>query len=128
MGAARLDQKDLILPVVFVPWDHSARQDLLRKEQKMLRTVGLRTDLQHEITAGRSYFAGTPSAKFTLVVLQNDSFSASLRTNGLGRDALSKQQNHNEQLESIGPGDSPQAADYIDRFCDWKLHICEYVA
>jgi hypothetical protein len=87
--------------VVFVPWDHSARQDLLRKEQKMLRTVGLRTDLQREITAGRSYFAGTASAKFTLVLLQHDSFSASLRTNRLARDALSKQQNQDEQLERI---------------------------
>src|SRR5260370_33949292 len=117
-----------MLRVVFVLWDHSARQNLLRKEQKMLRTVGLRTDLQHEIAAGRSLFAGTPSAKFTLVLLQDNSFSASPRTNGLGRDALSKQQNHNEQLESIGHGDSPQGADYIDRFCDWKLHICEYFA
>src|SRR6266851_1229344 len=69
----------------------------------MFRAVGLRTHFQQEITARRRYpLARTASAKLAFVLLQNDSLSASFRRDGLGRDALSAQQNHSEQLDRMG--------------------------
>ena len=43
----------------------------------MFRAIGLLTDLQQEITAGRGpILARTASAKFAFVLLQDNSFSA----------------------------------------------------
>lgn len=51
VSAACLDQQDLFLSVVFVPWYRYSGVNFLRKEQEMLRAVRLWADLQQEVSA-----------------------------------------------------------------------------
>src|SRR5262245_16564982 len=88
VGAAGLNQDDLLLAEVPVPLDDCTRMKFLGEDQEMLRAIGLRTDLQQEFSAGRgNTLARTPCAKLAFELVQDGRRRTITPSLGLGHNA-----------------------------------------
>src|SRR5262245_17715950 len=88
MGAACLNQDDLVLAEVPVPLDDCAGMKFLAEDQEMLRAIGLRTDLQQELSAGSGYtLPRTAGAKLAFVLLQDGRLRTVTPSRGLSHKA-----------------------------------------
>src|SRR5262249_44137460 len=88
VGAACLNQDDLVLSEVPVPLDDCTRMKFLGEDQEMLRAIRLRTDLQQELSTGRgNTLARTPGAKLAFVLVQDGRRRTITPSRGLSRNA-----------------------------------------
>lgn len=75
MNGPFFDVNEFILPKVFVEWKFVSGMHVFRDHNKMLGTIILGADLQHEV-AGRGL---SPNPPLALIFLQEKRFGSSLR-------------------------------------------------
>src|SRR5262249_59063568 len=88
MGAPCLNQHDLVFSEVPVPLDDCAGMKFLGEDQEMLRAIGLRTDLQQELSAGSGdTLPRTAGAKLAFVLVQDGRLRTVAPSRGLRHKA-----------------------------------------
>jgi hypothetical protein len=81
VNASFFDPQNFILPEVLVPWKFVSGSHVFGSEDKVLRTIVFRADLQHEVPMVRL----SPGSPLTLVLFQKERLGRRLgRASGAG--------------------------------------------